>query len=77
VSESLSVVTAGEYSGCNPPGNVRRLGAIVGSPTVKNGGERAVQPLRHDAPQFLAINGQEVGVIENQHLGRVFGWSTR
>ena len=73
------MVTAGGYSGCNPPGNVRRLGAIVGSPTVKNGGEKAVQPLRHDAPQFLAITGQEVCVIDNQpcHLGRVFSWSAR
>lgn len=73
------MVTAGEYSGCNPPGNVRSLGAIVGSPTVKNGGEKAVQPLRHDAPQFRAITGQEVGVVESQpcHLGRVFGGSTR
>ena len=37
---------------------VRKLGAIVGSPTVKNGGDKAVQPLRHDAPQALAIAGQ-------------------
>lgn len=66
MSESLSAVTAGEYPGFSPPGIVRSLGAIVGSPTVKNGGEKAVQPLRHDAPQSLAIAGQEACVIDNQ-----------
>lgn len=50
---------------------VRRLGAIVGSPTVKNGGENVVQPLRHDARRSLSILGHLACVIEHVRIDTV------